>query len=444
MMELLTGLAGRCGAIADADGRTPFTELAQRARRMAGCLARDHGAGPGSFIYFLAPESAGLVAAVAAADLLGATACVLNPLSSPDELSSLFARLPPGLLISKRGSGIALDSLESSGAEPSQSAVRGRIMILTTGTTGVPKPVLYEWSRLASQVRHGAAPGVWALLYPLNHFAGIQVLLHALKSGSVLAIPKSRSFPDVWNCLIEHQVDSASASPTFWRTFAGRLDGAAAARLHLRQITLGGEPATADILERLRQLFPAARISHVYATTELGSCFAVHDGLPGFPAVFLERPCGNVELKIHDGELFVRTAFGMERYADGSPAPPRAGDWIATGDCVERTGDRVYFRGRVSEIINVGGVKVSPPLVEQEIRKAPGVREARVFGKSNPVTGQIVAAEIEIAQGANGESVLAAIRQACRARLNRYEQPREIHIVDALERRNEKLARRSP
>lgn len=112
------------------------------------------------FLYFLAPESAGLVAAIAAADLLGATACVLSLLSSPDEVCSLLARLPPGLLISTRGSGLALDSLESSDAEPPASAPRGRIMILTTGTTGVPKPVLYDWGRLASQVHDGAAPGV--------------------------------------------------------------------------------------------------------------------------------------------------------------------------------------------------------------------------------------------------------------------------------------------
>jgi acyl-CoA synthetase (AMP-forming)/AMP-acid ligase II len=279
-------------------------------------------------------------------------------------------------------------------------------------------------------------------LYPLNHFAGLQVLLHTIRNGLSLAIPKTRQFSDVPECLIRCEVDSVSATPTFWRVFAGQLNSAAASQTRLRQITLGGEPVTADILGRLRELFPQARVTQVFATTETGSCFAVSDGLPGFPAEFLDAPIGNVHLMISEGQLHVRTALGMAGYVDGSPPPAGERDWIATGDIVEVRGGRVHFLGRKGEVVNVGGVKVYPPTVEEQIRKVSGVRDARVYGKANPVTGQIVVADIELSGNVAPEVALAEIRRLCRSTLSRFEQPRELHVVSELGRSNEKLIRR--
>jgi acyl-coenzyme A synthetase/AMP-(fatty) acid ligase len=321
----------------------------------------------------------------------------------------------------------------------------GGIVILTTGTTGVPKAVLHDWGRLLAQVRmaDSSQSRAWALLYPLNHFAGLQVLLHVVKNGLTLAIPRDRQFSNVWECLLRNRVDSVSATPTFWRMFTGQLSAIQAGQLSLRQITLGGEPVGEGILSRLRQLFPEARITQVFATTEIGSCFAVSDGRPGFPAEFLEGSIGNVQLTIRDGQLYVRTATGMVAYVDGSPPPETAGDdWMATGDLVEICDGRVHFLGRKGEVLNVGGVKVYPPTVEEQIRKVNGVRDVRVYGKPNPIAGQIVAADLELSDGADADAVLVSVRQVCRATLNRYEQPRELRVVSELRRSNEKLIRR--
>jgi acyl-CoA synthetase (AMP-forming)/AMP-acid ligase II len=205
---------------------------------------------------------------------------------------------------------------------------------------------------------------------------------------------------------------------------------------------LGGEPVTADILDRLRELFPAARLTQVYATTETGSCFAVSDGRTGFPSALLDAPAGGARLKIRDGQLYVRSRWRVDDYVDGSGAPETEGDWVATGDLVEVRGDRVHFLGRKGEVVNVGGVKVYPPIVEGPIRKVKGVREVRVYGKPNPVTGQIVAADVELSEGAAPEAVLEEVRQACRAALSRWEQPREVRVVTELGRSNGKLVRR--
>lgn len=440
--------------VLDSEETLSFQQIGQRARQMGHTLVHTANVSPGSTVYLHVRDSCQAIALLLATQCAGARACVLSRSLGADDLWQLSQRLQQGILVTDTeatqswpGKVYALQDLPMSMdvLPQTETSQQGGIVILTTGTTGIPKAVFYTWERLLAQVRLASTTGNgmrWALLYPLNHFAGLQVLLHAAKNGLALAIPRSRHFADVLECMVRHKIDSVSATPTFWRMFTGQLTAAQAAQISLRQITLGGEPATGDILERLRHLFPHARVTHVYATTEIGSCFAVSDGKAGFPTHLLESPIGNVHLKVHEGQLYVQTAVGMVHYIDGSPAPRRMGDWIATGDMVEIRDDRVIFLGRESEIINVGGVKVYPPTVEAQIRKVDGVRDVRVYGKANPITGQIVAAELEISADIEPKLVLAAVRQACQATLSRYEQPREMRIVTELTRSNEKLVRK--
>ena len=101
---------------------------------------------------------------------------------------------------------------------------------------------------------------------------------------------------------------NVSATPTFWRLFTGQ---SAAPLSDVRQVTLGGEASTQDLLDRLRTLFPGAIVSQVYATTELGSCFSVTDGRCGFPASLLDDPNRPNALRIVDGELQIRRSQAL-------------------------------------------------------------------------------------------------------------------------------------
>lgn len=438
--------------LVDELGALSFRETEQQVRQVAALLRRDGNISHGSSVYLYAQDSARLVVTLMATQSCGAQVCVLNRSFGVEDLCRVAERLPSGPVITDAPSPtgwpenvINLTELTPAPGFPFEApeSVTGGIVILTTGTTGIPKAVLYSWERLLAQVHLATSPKIrrWALLYPLNHFAGLQVLLHATKNGLSLAIPKTRQFSDVVQCLIRCQVDSVSATPTFWRMFTAQLTAEAASQMKLRQITLGGELVTAEILRRLRELFPEARVTQVFATTEVGSCFSVSDGLPGFPVEFLESPTGNVQLMIHEGQLYVRTRLGMVGYVDGSPAPETENDWVATGDIVEIRDRRVHFLGRKGEVVNVGGVKVYPLTVEEQIRKVKGVRDVRVYGKVNPVTGQLVAADVELSGDVAQEVVLAEVRQLCRSTLSRYEQPRELRVVAELRRSNEKLIR---
>lgn len=412
-------------------------------------------------LYLYAHDSVMMVVALFAADLADVTVCVLNRRDDAGTIRRTIDDLGDGFLLTDhvRKAGLLenvahIDEMapelkgrdrvhdEADSETTGNSAGQGSVVVLTTGTTGQPKAALYSWARLVGQVRKAAEESnrVWLLTYPLNHFAGIQMMLHSVVNGHALVIPASRRFEDVEEAIHAHCVDSISGTPTFWRMFLGRLKGKGAGLPRLKQITLGGEASTPELLADLKRIFPQASITQVYATTELGACFAVGDGKPGFPASFLERNVGNVRLKIVDGELYVQSENRMLGYV-GRDDVAAGDDWIATGDMVELVGERVYFRGRKSEIINVGGYKVHPGKVEAVILQVDGVQGVRVFGKSNPITGQLVAATLQASPGVDHSSLVSRVRQVSARHLGRAEQPREINITEALEQRNGKIVR---
>jgi acyl-CoA synthetase (AMP-forming)/AMP-acid ligase II len=114
--------------------------------------------------------------------------------------------------------------------------------------------------------------------------------------------------------------------------------------------------------------------------------------------------------------------------------------WRPTGDLVEVRGDRIHFVGRTSEVINVGGVKVHPLPVEDVVSAVEGVELAHVYGRANPVSGEIVAVDVVARPGADEESLEDAIRAACAA-LPQAARPRRIRFVDDVVRQ-QKIDRR--
>jgi acyl-coenzyme A synthetase/AMP-(fatty) acid ligase len=276
------------------------------------------------------------------------------------------------------------------------------------------------------------------------------VLLHVAASRATLVAPFPRQPKDGLQALLDHRVTSVSATPTFWRFLLAEARSRKVAIPPLEQITLGGEASPQSLLDELRATFPDARVSQVYASTEFGSVTSVTDGKPGIAIEALYGPDNpHANLRVQDGELWVRAAAGMIGYAGGpepdatpAAAPHAEGDWRPTGDLVEIVDGRVHFVGRNSEVINVGGVKVHPLPVEERINVLETVAGSRVFGRPNKLTGAIVAVEVVPAAGAEADT--EAIRQQIKdavADLPRAAQPRSITFVDALATKGGKTVR---
>lgn len=390
-------------------------------------------------------DPAMVVPLLAGASWVGSEACVYPRDLSEADIAKLADRFDHRVIVSDRPRAIAgaetvdVSDLPEAGAQ-GEAAEAAPVMILTTGTTGDQKGARHDWGRLVKAVRHPdeQQDTRWLLAYNLNQFAGLQVMLHVLVSGATLIAARSSQARDVIEAMREGSVTHASATPTFWRLLVGSLDPAIAAELPVRQITLGGEAAPGPLIEKLHQLFPSARISHVYAGTEFGSIVSVRDQRGGLPLSVLDRGADDdVQMRIVDDELQIRSKVGMLGYHGADDAPD---EWRSTGDLVEIRDDRIHFVGRSTEIINVGGAKVHPLPVEEVICSVDGVTIAAVYGRPNPITGQIVAADVVAEEGADLEQLKTAIGVACQA-LPRPGRPRKLNFVESLGMRGNKLYR---
>ncbi len=299
------------------------------------------------------------------------------------------------------------------------------VTVATSGTSGPPKLVDHSWDSLLAAARlaehwHGLG---WLLVYDATRWAGIQVWLQALLTGGRLIVPASRDPDVVARALADEQVAILPATPTLLRRLLASADPALLAKAagSLDRITLGGEAADGPLLQQATATFPKAKITQVYATTELGEVYRVADGRAGFPAAWLGKALpggGRISIR-RDGELLVRLSRDTAE--------------VGTGDLVERRGDRYEFTGRRSDVIVVGGAKVYPKRVEEVIRGVPGVVEARIYGLPSPITGELVAGEIVLSdplpEGQSPEAVRAAVLSACRDSLEPHSVPRVLDIV---------------
>jgi len=225
-------------------------------------------------------------------------------------------------------------------------------------------------------------------------------------------------------------VTNISGTPSHWRRV---LMSPAAGRMAPQYVRLSGEIADQAILDDLAAFYCPASVGHAFASTEAGVVFAVNDGLAGFPAGLVGQT-GEVEIKIVEGSLRIRSPRTARRYLGATAAPIRdAEGFVDTGDELERRGERYYFVGRRGGIVNVGGLKVHPEEVEAVINRHPAVQMSLVKPRKNPFTGAVVVAEVVVRPEASNAAALSAdIIAMCRRELAAHKVPASVKIVPSL------------
>ncbi|MGB7079819.1 MAG: long-chain fatty acid--CoA ligase [Xanthobacteraceae bacterium] len=321
-------------------------------------------------------------------------------------------------------------------------------VMLTSGTTGVPKMVVHSVAGLTAAFRQRKVDDdvVWATFYDIRRYGGLQIFLRAVLGGASLVLSSGgEPVAEHLDRLGRHGVTHVLGTPTHWRR---ALMSPAIGKISPRYVRLSGEIADQAILDNLRKAFPDAMISHAYASTEAGVAFEVRDGRAGFPAELVEQTRDGVEMRVLDGSLRIRSPRAAARYVGTDAALADRDGFVDTGDMVELHGDRYLFAGRRGGIINIGGLKVHPEEVEAVINRHPQVRMSLVRGKKSPITGAIVIADVVLEDTAanlqpfKGEGdlnrvdlnwVKGDILQFCRDALPHYKVPAAISIVPALD-----------
>ena len=307
-------------------------------------------------------------------------------------------------------------------------------VLLTSGTTGTPKMLVHTLAGLAGAIRTTNNVGtVWGTFYDIRRYGGLQIFFRSvLGGGSFVLSSVDEPVGDYLVRLGAHAATHVLGTPSHWRR---ALMSPAAHAIAPRYVRLSGEIADQAILDALRAFYPEAKITHAFASTESGVGFEVTDGLEGFPPSVLGIH-GEVEIKVVDGSLRFRSARTASRYVGRDDAALMDDDgFVDTGDMVERRGERYYFLGRRSGVINVGGSKVHPEEVEAVINRHPAVRMSLVRAKRSPITGAIVVADV-VLKAAPGSAPDAQCRreilQLCQQMLPQHKVPAMIRFVAAL------------
>lgn len=366
---------------------------------------------------------------------------------SPEHVPSIVASAGIDTIISDletiRAAAPGLEFIEPSGLEPRSGAAQmhdqeTEWVLLTSGTSGVPKLVVHNLGTLTGAIASGSGPDnppVWGTFYDVRRYGGLQILLRALLgNGSFVMSDARESVHDYLKRAGELGLSHISGTPTHWRNVLMSPD---ARRIAPRYIRLSGEIADQAILDRLKIFYPNAAVGHAFASTEAGVAFEVWDGLTGFPASLIGREGGTVELRIIHGSLHIRSARTARHFVDRHTSLVDEDGFVDTGDVVEQRGDRFYFVGRRGGIVNVGGLKVHPEEVEAVINSHPSVQISLVRARKNPITGSVLVADALLRSQpddpAASELLKGEIMMVCRRRLAPHKVPVTIRFVPNLD-----------
>jgi len=452
---------------------TTYAELACQVASAASVLARE-GVGPGDRVALADDAGVASVAAALALVRLGASAALMNPRLTADELGTLTAaagvgsvavagpryveRLArvPGLRVLPSDTLIGDTPGPASPAEPVELPVASEadaMVLFTSGTTGTPKAIPLSRKSIDRRIATfaplfdpAANARVAVMCVPLVHIGGMLGLLVSLSRGDTTVL-QVRFDAGQWLALVQrHRVNSAFLVPTMLHRVLDHPDFDSYDLSSLDQLSYGAAPASAELVTRALAAFPKAQFSNVFGQTEtLGSITALgpddHRAGATHRLASVGRPLPGVAIRIVDpstgvdiapgdvGELWVKpqAAATLEPVSgDGPVAPP---GWLRTGDLVHQDVEGyLYPTGRISETINRGGEKFAPGEVEDVLRSHPAVSDVAVAGIPDHEMGHRVGAAVVAVGSVDADE----LKVFCGERLANFKTPEVMAFVDAI------------
>jgi acyl-CoA synthetase (AMP-forming)/AMP-acid ligase II len=342
---------------------------------------------------------------------------------------------------------------DHAGQQPSRSGRKGRMILLTSGTTGTPKG--------ANQTGGNAGVGTlkaildrtpWraeetiVIVAPMFHAWGFSQLVFAA-SMACTVVTRRKFDPEATLDLIDrHRATGLAVVPVMFDRIM-ELPAEVRNRYScksLRFAAASGSRMRPDVVIAFMDQFGDV-IYNNYNATEAGMiATATPQDLRAAPDT-AGRPAGGTEIRILDkefnelpagevGTIYVRNDTQFEGYTSAASKDFHAG-FMSSGDVgyLDEAG-RLFVVGRDDEMIVSGGENVYPIEVEKTLAAHPEVAEAAVIGVDDEQYGQRLAAFVVLAPGA--QATPDALKQHVRENLANYKVPREITVLDELPRGN--------
>ena len=321
------------------------------------------------------------------------------------------------------------------------------MILYTSGSTGMPKGVLLShdsqrWSlergSKASGDRHDA---VYIVAAPMFHMNATISTKGAFYNGATVVMLPTFTASTFATAIPEFGVTTLTSVPTMLALVAkegetlGGLDFSS-----VTDVTMGSAPLTQALIDKVRALFPTAKISNSYGTTEGGpSPFGPHpDGIP-HPELSLGYPHAGTGAELREGAgpdegvLYLENPMQMNGYANlpKKTAAAVLDGWYRTGDIMRRDENGFfYFLGRADDMFNVGGENVWSGEVEKLLETMPGVHQACVVPAPHETKGM---APFAFVVAGNGAALTEdAVKQFALANGPAHAHPRHVVFLGAI------------
>jgi oxalate---CoA ligase len=435
------------------------------------------GITPGSAVSIAIPNTYEFIVAFIAAAWQRAIAAPLNPAYKQsefefyiDDLSSAIALVPKGAFAQDaaavraarkynaaiaecywNGKEVVLDVKEHGKlrGKGNQSLERAQpddvaLVLHTSGTTGRPKAVPLTHKNLTrtmkniKQTYNLTSEDRTMLVMPLFHVHGLLAgFLAPLASGGSVIVPPKFSASEFWRDFIEHKANWYTAVPTIHQILLRTPPPNPKPKIRfIRSCSSPLSPKTFHDLEKMLD----APVLEAYAMTEAAHQMTSNPLPPG-----KRRPGSvgigqGVEVKILDqdgkevplgkeAEICIRGENVTKGYLNN----PAANQSSFTAEGFFRTGDQgkmdeegyVTITGRIKELINKGGEKISPIELDNVIAQNPAVSEAVSFAMDDEIYGQDVGVAVVLK---DGQSATAdAIRSWMVDRVAKFKLPKKVN-----------------
>jgi acyl-coenzyme A synthetase/AMP-(fatty) acid ligase len=309
-----------------------------------------------------------------------------------------------------------------------QSNNHAGLVLFSSGSSGKPKAMVHDLDNLLDIYKNKRPKGLVFLVFLMfDHIGGLNTLFNVLSMGGTIVIPENRDADYICGLIEKHKIQILPSSPTFLNLVMiseayNKYDLSS-----LIMITYGTEPMPESLLKKLKEVFPRVRFLQTFGTSETGIS---KTSSKSSTSTFFKIDDPNIEYKIMDGELWLKSKTKILGYLNYSMESFTDDGWFKTGDLVETTEDG-YIRiiGRNNDVINVGGQKVMPIEVESVILQMPQIAECMVYGENNIITAQNVAVDVVLKDDVNAVDIKRGIRKFCRDRLDNYKIPVKINVV---------------
>ncbi|MEO0023733.1 MAG: hypothetical protein RL196_174 [Actinomycetota bacterium] len=266
-------------------------------------------------------------------------------------------------------------------------------LVFSSGTTGTPKPVAFSVQMIESRAK--AAASVWMHTKPfmtlldVGTVSGFQSFYSSIVNGWPYLVPGDASTN--LKQLELGKVAAIKGSPVQLGEIADELEATNKTLPDLKVIQHAGSVMPGKIAERLRRL-TGATLHNLYGATEVGTIaarrydsddpFDLGEITPGTTVEIVDEQRQPVGVGQVGALRFKRAIMAHEYFEAPEPSAIFFDDgWFYPGDLARFTADKkLFLAGRESEIINAGGLKIDPAIIDEFALAQPGVVDAAAFG----------------------------------------------------------------